>query len=328
MLKTFAFENAAVQNGGMEFNQKTLTPTYRFRSGVPGSSYALEMAERMRLPRQILDRSRELKGRESSKLEDLILALEQQSQELRISIDRNRTEKIELETLKKDYQERRKSIQQEQKTARLQAASEAKEILAKANTLVERTVMEIKTSGASKESVRSAKKELLALHLDLAGTMDSLAPAEDSAPARAFEVGDAVRIKSTSARGEVASKVDEQTVLVLIGSLKVRVSLQDLEISLEKERKFSYNEPVKAASEVQREIDLRGLYGDEAIAQIEKFLDGALLSGLTRVDIIHGKGSGALRKRVAEYLKRNRHIKSFRLGEWNEGGGGVTVVEL
>jgi DNA mismatch repair protein MutS2 len=116
--------------------------------------------------------------------------------------------------------------------------------------------------------------------------------------------------------------------LVVVGSLKVKVPIQDLELSLEKERKAIYQEPIHLSTEIQREIDLRGLYGDEAITQIEKFLDGAMLAGLTRVDIIHGKGSGALRKRVAEYLKKNPHIKSFRLGEWNEGGGGVTVVEL
>jgi DNA mismatch repair protein MutS2 len=328
MLKTFAFENPAVQNGGMEFNQESLTPTYRFRAGVPGSSYALEMADRMHLPPKILERSRAIKGKESSKLEDLILELEQQSQELRTTIDRARAERAEFEALKVDYQEKRKRLQQELKEAKAQATAEARGIIERANTLVERTVMEIRETAASKESVRTAKKDLRDLQSEYAASEAELGAQEGIPASRPIEVGDAVRIRSTSARGEVASRVDAQTMLVLIGSLKVKVPVQDLELSLEKERKFVYHEPVLTSTEVQREIDLRGLYGDEAIEQIDRFLDSAILSGLSRVDIIHGKGSGALRKRVAEYLKKNPHIKSFRLGEWNEGGGGVTVVEL
>jgi DNA mismatch repair protein MutS2 len=328
MLKTFAFENPAIQNGGMEFDQENLTPTYRFRPGVPGSSYALEMAARLNLPKEILERSRELKGKESSKLEDLILELEQQSQELRAATEKNRTEGAELEALKLDYQLKRKRIQQEAKEAKVQATLEAKDILERANTLVERTVMEIKQSAASKDVVRHAKKEMVQLHGQLAQDEKALLAEEERGPSRILEVGDPVRIRSTSTRGEIAAQVDASTMLVLVGSMKVKVPVQDLEFSSEKERKTVYQEPLRTSTEVQREIDLRGLYGDEAITQIEKFLDGAILAGLSRVDIIHGKGSGALRKRVAEYLKKNPHIKSFRLGEWNEGGGGVTVVEL
>lgn len=328
MLKTFAFENPAVQNGGMEFNQESLTPTYRFRPGVPGSSYAFEMADRMQLPRQIIIRSRELKGKESSKLEDLILALEQQSRELREEVARNITESSAAKRLKEEYESKLKSLKKDLLSAKAQAALEAKEILQQANGLVERTVMEIRQSGASRDSVRTAKKAIQ----DLSAQFDQMeSPAETSeidAPSLPIGIGDQVRLKSTSARGEVASWVDDRTALVVIGNLRVKVPVRDLELTSEKKEKTMYHEPLRDVSDVQREIDLRGLYGDEAISQIEKFLDSAMLSGLTRVDIIHGKGSGALRKRISEFLKKNPHIKSYRLGEWNEGGGGVTVVEL
>ncbi len=328
MLKTFAFENPAIQNGGMEFNQETLTPTYRFRAGVPGSSYALEMAQRMQLPRPILERSRELKGKESSKLEDLILELEQQSQEFRVSSDKNAALRAELEGLKLDYEKKRKHIQQEAKEAKAQASHEAREILERANTLVERAVQEIKQTSASKDSIKSAKKEIADMRSKVTQDDSSDLESAASSPQRPLEVGDAVRLRSTSARGEIAARIDERTMLVVVGNLKVKVPAQDLELALEKEAKFQYHETLRSSAEVRHEIDLRGLYGDEAIAQVEKLLDDAILAGLSRVDIIHGKGSGALRKRVAEYLKNNPHIKSFRLGEWNEGGGGVTVVQL
>ncbi len=328
MLKTFAFENPAVQNGGMEFDQETLTPTYRFRAGVPGSSYALEMAERMMLPKQLIERSRQLKGRESTKLEDLLLDLEQQSQELRAAVEQNRVETASSRRLKEDYEVKLKLVQRELRDAKSQAMLEGKRILEDANTLVERTILQIRESGASKEAVRAARKELVDRHSEYSGAEKALEEASPSIPTRPIVVGDRVRIKSTSARGEVLAMVDERTLLVLMGNLKVKVATQDLEITLDKEEKFLYRTPMPEISNVQREIDLRGLFGDEAIAQIEKFLDTAMLSGLTRVDIIHGKGSGALRKRVAEFLKHNPQVKSFRLGEWNEGGGGVTVVEL
>ena len=328
MLKTFAFENPAVQNGGMEFNQESLTPTYRFRAGVPGSSYALEMADRMLLPRQIIERSRQLKGKESSKLEDLILALEQQSQELRGAIEKSRAEGEEYRRLKTDYQEKVKHIQQELRDTKAQALLQAKQILAEANSLVERTIMEIKESGASKEAVRAVKKELAALRTHFESEEESPQPGPEQSDRKSIEIGDRVRLKSTSAVGEVGAIIDDRTVQVLVGSLKVIVPVQDVEITLIKTEKRLYQETNIDSHDVIREIDLRGLFGDEAIAQIDKLLDSALLSGLTRVEIIHGKGTGALRKRVSEYLKKNSQIKSFRLGEWNEGGGGVTVVEL
>ena len=328
MLKTFAFENPAILNGGMEFDQKALTPTYRFRSGIPGSSYALEMAERMELPKELIERSRELKGRETTKLEDLLLDLETQSQELRAAIERNQAETAVSKRLKEEYEFKLKSVQKELRDVKSQALLEGKRIIEEANTLVERTILQIRESGASKDAVRLARKELVERHADYAENERSLAEPASGAASRPIALGDRVRIKSTDSRGEVLARVDEKTLLVVMGNVKVKVAVQDLELTSEKEEKILRHNQMPEVTNVQRELDLRGLFGEEAITQVEKFLDSAMLSGLSRVDIIHGKGTGALRKRVTEYLKRNSQVKSYRLGEWNEGGGGVTVVEL
>ena len=144
-----------------------------------------------------------------------------------------------------------------------------------------------------------------------------------------FNIGDRVRIKSSQAIGTIQEKLGGDQFLLIIGEMKVKIHMNDLQLTDQKiERKRTDYIENAVGKEYHTEIDLRGMYGEEAIAAVDKFLDDAMLAGLHRVDIIHGKGTGALRKKISEHLKTLSGIKSFRLGEWNEGGGGVTVVEL
>ena len=327
-LKTFAFETPYFQNGAMEFNQETLQPTYRFRSGVPGSSYAIEMAERMLLPKDIVRRSKVLRGTAENKLENLIIDLEQKAQELKKNLDEASEKKNRYNALNQLYQNKIKSLEKELREIKSHAIDEAKIIVEKANTVIEKTVKEIKESSADKQIIKIARDQIKQIEEEFIQLKNELEVSENVN--EAYYVGDIVELKASKSIGEIVAQQNKNHFTILIGSLKVKAHRKEIRKSDEKPtptlRAVTYIDA--SLKGIKKEIDLRGMYADEAITAIEKFFDDAILSGLHRVSLIHGKGTGALRHKVNEYLKNNASIKSFRLGEWNEGGVGVTIVEL
>jgi DNA mismatch repair protein MutS2 len=327
-LKAFAFENSRIDNGAMEFDQATLQPTYRFRNGIPGSSYAIEMAERLQFPQTLIRRARDFKGNEANKLENLILDLERQSQELRTTLDRANADRDELRRLTQEYEVRVRSLEKEVKAIKNRALDEAKGIIQKANAAIESAVRDIREKSAERPAVKAAHEQIA----ETRETLQQLQKELGNTPSEIveFEVGDTVQIMESNSIGEIIAQLDGDNFTVLAGDLKLKVHRSNLlPAGIAQPTEPRRVPTVKVnTSEVDREIDLRGMNGDDAIAAVEKFLDQAILTGLNRIDIIHGKGTGALRKRITTYLKGNPVIKSFRLGEWNEGGAGVTVVEL
>lgn len=325
-LKAFAFETPRMQNAAMEFDQTTLQPTYHYRSGVPGSSYAIEMAERLNMSLGIIKRSREIKGSEANKLEDLILDLEKKSQELKSTLDTVNEEKSRLNNLNLVYQNKITVLEKEVKEIKAQALDEAKHIVRKANSIIEKSIREIKESAADRQIIKKAKYEIKQASNEFTILLNEITTAPEVID---FHVGDKVHLKHSNTTGEIISKHENDYYIVLTGNIRVKVDHKEL-IKITNQEKLAHtvihNQLIE--TEIKREIDLRGMYGDEAITSVDKFIDTALLSGIHRIDIIHGKGTGALRKRITEYLKTNPSVKSFRLGEWNEGGSGVTVVEL
>jgi DNA mismatch repair protein MutS2 len=324
MLKAFAHETPNISNASMEFDQETLKPTYRFRSGVPGSSYALELAKRLDLPQTVINRARELVGDEKIKLENLLTELERQTQEYRSQIRDVSDERDKLNSLVTVYEQKMKDLREELKVIRKQAVEEARDIVHGAQALIERSVKEIRESSADKITVQTARENIKVFQKKI----QELTVAEDHTAADTLEVGDTVRVNNSSQEGELL-ELKPPVATVLFGNAKLKVRLETL-VKV-KGRKGSTVESVASAlytPEGRTEIDLRGMLGDEAIPHVERFLDDALVTGLHRVDIIHGKGTGALRKRISVFLKTYPHVKSYRLGEWNEGGAGVTVVEL
>ncbi len=325
-LKVFAYETQFIENAAMEFDQGTLQPTYRFRYGVPGSSYAIEMAQRMSFAENLIGRAKEFLGNKSYNLEQLIAELERHSQQLTKELQDVRQEKDSLESLRISYQAKIDSLQKEIKQIKSQAVTEAKEIVSKAHSTVERVVKEIKEQSAQKETVKTAKAEIKSLTTEMETLSDSF-EAEQTTDSL-FDVGQNVRLKRSNTTGEILEIIDNNNFLVLMGDLKVKVHKRELKVVDQKPSLIAKHSIVEEKREVKQELDLRGMYGDESVDAIDKFFDEAVLTGLHRVDIIHGKGTGALRKRVTEYLKHDTRVKSFRLGEWNEGGMGVTIVEL
>jgi DNA mismatch repair protein MutS2 len=217
-----------------------------------------------------------------------------------------------------------KDLRKELQQIRQKAVSEAKEILQSSQALVEKAVRDIRESSAEKTVVQAARIEIDRMKEHI---RDLQAEEEPAAP-EILAIGDQVRVKDTSQMGELI-EIKSPFGTVLAGNARLKVNLGSLQ-------KITPSKAVTAViggssiytPEGKTEIDLRGLLGDEAITQVERFLDDAVVGGLHRVDIIHGKGTGALRKRISEFLKTYPHVRSFRLGEWNEGGTGVTVVEL
>ncbi|MGA2622621.1 MAG: endonuclease MutS2 [Bacteroidota bacterium] len=325
-LKTFAYETPGIENAAMEFDQSTLLPTYHFRIGLPGSSYAIEMAERMSVPRTITDRAKQMRGSGANSFENLILELERQSQKLASDLELVRTEKLQLNALITHYQNQISTLEKELKSIKLKAANEATAIILKANSAIEAAIQMIKEQGAGKEAIKAAKQEIKDLAAEVESFRQELEPTETSI--REFTIGTLVKLRQTNSIGEIIEETNEGDYTVLMGGIKVKVDRRELEPATGPTMVAPAQASALETATAKREIDLRGMYGDEAIEAIDKFLDSAMISGLHRVDIIHGKGTGALRKRVGEYLKKNPSVKAFRLGEWNEGGAGVTVVEL
>ncbi|MBA4311372.1 MAG: endonuclease MutS2 [Chlorobiaceae bacterium] len=325
-LKAFAFETKGMQNAAMEFDQVTLKPTYKFRLGVPGSSFAIEMAERMDLPAEVIKKARFLKGSDANKLENLIIDLERQSQELQTKLENVNSEKSKLNLLNSNYQNKITALEKEIKDIKARALDEAKNILHNANRLIENSVREIRETSANRLIVRKAKDEIKKARENIVSVLQNVTP---STIYPDFKTGDQVRLKEGKSTGEIVSKIDDDYYIVLAGDLRLKIHRKELEISHSKsEQKPLHNAPSFEQKNVTREIDLRGMYSDEAISAVDKFIDDAILAGLNRIDIIHGKGTGALRKKITEHLQSKPSIKSFRIGEWNEGGTGVTVVEL
>jgi DNA mismatch repair protein MutS2 len=325
ILKVFAHETSGMENASMEFDQESLLPTYRFRSGVPGSSYAFELAERLGISHTLLNRARIQMGDEKTKLESLLQELERQAQEYQFQLRQTAKEKERLESLVLSYEQKTTQLKRELGTIRKKAIEEAKEIVQQAHLKVEHSIKEIRESGAQRDIVRSSHQVLKKLGEDLEKfTMD-----EQITPQKAelIEEGDIVRVRDGHESGEV-QEIHGKHAIVLCGNARLRIALTDLHREQKKPKDYIASSSTIFVPEAANEIDLRGLLGDEAITHVQTFLDNAYAAGLHRVDIIHGKGTGALRKKIGDFVKTYPHVKAFRLGEWNEGGTGVTIVEL
>jgi len=328
-LKVFAHDTEGVENGAMEFDQKTLRPTYRFKTGVPGSSYALEMAERLSIEPGILKRARELQGDSKSGIETLLAELEASRQKQRHDIAELKKKQDDLAAMVREYETKKAGLSSEVRKTRLKAEQDAKELVEKANALIERTVREIRESQADRTVTRGLRKEVEELRQDLGTEQEDPGTGHH---VEAIRPGTTVVLRRGSEPGTVDTIDDaRRTAYVLFGTVRMKVPLRELvsapNVPGEAVKRHA-PPPAFSSGDVPKEADVRGLNGDEAVDAVDRLLDSAILAGLHRVDVIHGKGTGVLRKRISEFLTGDKRVKSFRLGEWNEGGGGATIVEL
>ena len=332
-LKVFAHDQSGMENASLEFDRKTLRPTYRFHMGLPGSSFALEIADRLGMPDPVVQQASRLIGPEGRKTSELIEDLQRrviwyEGKKTELEADEKR-----IKGMKEEYERRLGDVRQEERRIRERACRDSELVLAEANALVERVVAEIRRGQASKESIKQAHRRLDERGSRMKARRQELTDRPDE-PAVELTRGDAVWIKSLQAEGEVVAGLGRGgRYKVQVGNLIMELDGADLDPrSGPSAGKWKTGGGVDVgrtlAEEAGGEVDLRGMTSDEAVAALEKFIDRALLSGLNTLWIIHGKGTGALRQRVGEVLRDFPGVKSYRLGAWNEGGDGVTVVEL
>jgi DNA mismatch repair protein MutS2 len=335
-LKAFAYRTEGVGNGSMAFDVDTLKPTYHFRAGIPGSSYAFEIAGRMGLSAELIGRAQELVGAQKDRLEGLILELESKIQhysEVSREADLRETEYRGLARL---YQERSDQLRREEKALKRKAAAEAEEILRQANGTVEMAIREIRENQAKTEAIRAAKQALESQRAQVVVEQEKAreeirTPEAESVEAGPVRIGDAVRWARLNSVGEIISEPDQQgRVLVRVEGMKIKAPLDELRKASRKEirRQGGTRISLDESEAVRNEVDLRGLRAEEAIERVEHYLEEAVMAGFSEVRIIHGKGTGALRASIARFLRDHPRVAAARLGNWNEGNAGVTVVEL
>jgi DNA mismatch repair protein MutS2 len=316
-----------MQNAAMEFDLHTLQPTYVFRSGLPGSSYAFEITRRHGMDPGIIDRAREIIGTQSDALEQLLAEVEKKSQELGLRLRRSEQDEAKYNTLAAEYEQKLKTIKQEGKEIKRQSLEEAERILQEANAAVEDTIRDIREEQASKDAIHRAHETVEKKKSEVAEKLRDLRPRvqRNGATDAPITAGDEVSMRdSPTTKGIVLADPVKGKVEVAFGSLRMNVPLEKLQRFFAPAVQEHVSVLHLEAPVEKNEIDLRGMYGDEAIQELDRYLYQALLSGLTRIDIIHGKGTGALRQRVHGFLRDLPFIDRFAIAEWNEGGSGMT----
>lgn len=335
-LKAFAHTTQGVENASMEFNLEDLQPSYRLRVGIPGSSYAFEIARRYGLPAKTISLARKFVGKEKDKLETLILNLEKQIQELEKEKQQLSIKLSEGEGLRKLYERQANQLKQEKKSLQQKAAEDAQRILQDANALVEKVVAEIRSEKASRETIKAAHEALQTKKDEIQQILKSAEePAVESGD---LKKGDIVWIKSLREEGELLEdSANKDKLRVLVGNARITLDKTDLQ-KLDKTEVNETTTSFKRAQGMETigsfreglkpELDLRGLDAMEAIEQTDKYLSEVIDAGWEEIRIVHGKGTGVLRKKINEYLSRDKRVLEKRIGKWGEGDTGVTVVKL
>lgn len=333
-LKVFAHEHPNIVNGAMEFDQDTLSPTYRFRKGVPGSSYAFEIADRMNLHSDVMQRARDLLGNQKNKMGELLLSLEQQIQEIE-------SEKATLYRLKREAEERQNSLETKEKEfdrvrkKKLdEAYKEADRIMQTANQRIEAAVEKIIAAGQEdKETIKEARKDILDTKQAVQrGKADLDIQMEGKSSSQIPKIGDFVTIGESGTSGEVVDISGKQAT-ILVNGMKIKSKIGKINVTetpkkSKKQKTRSYGGSDNLDLSVKPKLDIRGYRGDDAMKELMHYLDNAVARGLQQVEIVHGKGEGILKKLVHEHLEKRKEIKSFNLAPWEHGGPGCTLVEL
>ena len=334
-LKVFAHEHENVVNGAMEFNQENLSPTYRFKKGIPGSSYAFEIADRMNLPRELMDKARQLLGEQKDSMGYLLINLEKQMQEAEELRTTFQIKLIEAEKQERIYRERSEQVDSKRKGIIEKAYKDAEEIMKDANRRIEEAVEKVVSEGRdNKDKIREARSDIQDAKKEIHTFKDEF-ETESEEPVRSDEkpeVGDFVIIGDGNTGGELVELSGKQAT-VLVNGMKIKSKLNKLtKTSPPKKKKKSSSRSYGGSQDidlsVKPRLDLRGKRGDEAIKELTIYLDKAIARNLQQVEIVHGKGEGILHKLVHEYLEKRDGVKSFDIAPWESGGSGCTVVEL
>ena len=337
-LKMYAMDTPGVENACCEFDVETLSPTYRLLVGVPGKSNAFAISSKLGLPDYIINKAKDEISEQDESFEDVLTTLEQN----RITLEREKEElartRAEVESLKQSLAKNQEQIDARKEKMISNATEEAQRILREAKEYADQTMRDFQKFGKENVSVREMEQKRTALREKM-NKLDKKKAKE--VPKRTgnlrpqdLHLGDAVKVLSMNLKGTVSTRPDSKgNLFVQMGIMRTKVHISDLVLIDEAvitgpsiSRTSSGKSKLSKAATISTEINLLGKTVDEAVAELDKYLDDAYLSHLPSVRVVHGKGTGALRKGIHNYLRRQKHVADFHLAEFGEGDAGVTIV--
>ncbi len=338
-LKIYALTTPGVKNAAMEFNVETLSPTYKLLIGVPGKSNAFEISKRLGLNDFIIDSARNLVSKENIEFEDVLASIESDRKESEQNREETKRLKEEIEKLKSELLQKKEKADSMKDDIIREAKKEARRIIREAKEESESLISEIREISTEIEKEQNKKlqeardklrKELNKVEGDIT---ENIIVKKTNKPPKNLKPGENVTLLGLNQEGVVLNKPDEAgNVMVQVGIMKLNVHISTL-ARVDRDGKTKDKTAVKSivktkSSFVKNELDLRGKNLEEAMLDVDKYLDDVYIAGLKTVYIIHGKGTGVLREGITQLLKGHRHVKTHRLGNFGEGGTGVTVVEI
>jgi DNA mismatch repair protein MutS2 len=344
-LKLYALSTNGVENASCEFDVASLRPTYKLLMGIPGKSNAFSISMKLGLPLHLIEDAKAYLQKENVKMEDILVELEYNKKIAEIEQQKAKEFRQEAERLKEEVKNQRKKLDQTREKVLERANLKAKELLREVEAETEKTLKEVRQAArAAKvmiderqlQGAKEAVKETVAKQEKILNKTIGPRKTLKKLP-KNLQEGQEVFVKTLMQRGTITKLPDASgNVEVLIGILPMRVHLTQLEAAESAKEEPKKNKPrggsvgrsVSARPTVKTEVDVRGLMVDEALPIVDKYLDDAYLAGLKQVTIIHGKGTGVLRKAVQTMVKKHPHVKTSRPGLYGEGEMGVTVIEV
>ena len=333
-LKVFAYKTEGICNAAVEFDIDTLRPTYRLLTGLPGSSQAFEIALKLGLPEFLVRNARSYISAEEAKVEEMLKQIEtdrRKAREDRMVIEADR---LKIEKDRRHYEEELAKFRREKEELLRQARQEAREVLLEARRESENLLRRLRESPPEQlAGIVNTARQKIGAELERLEAKTAVPQPEGSLKLEDLKVGMRVKSRSLDQTGTVL-EIGNEEALVQMGIIKANLAFKDLEpvaeekVKLARPLRKSGATGLETAQKISAEISLRGMTIDEGLYQLEKYLDQAIMAGLNRFRVIHGKGTGALRQAGQQYLKGNPVVKSFAFAEQNEGGLGATVVEL
>lgn len=333
-LKAYGYNRDSVVNASVEFDIETLSPTYRLLIGVPGRSNAFEISKRLGLKESVIETARSHVSDESNKIENMIASLEESRKAAEIEHKEAQDLLKQAEMLHRDLQKQVMEYYDKKESLEEKAKQKAADIVEQAKIEAETIISDLRKMQLEKRA-EIKEHELIDARkrLEEAAPKSSVKRKEtvSNAAKHAYQPGDEVKVLTFGQKGQLVERISDQEWQVQIGIMKMKVKEKDLEF-IKAPKVEVQTKPLATIKgkdyHVSLELDLRGERFENALLRVEKYIDDSLLAGYPRVSIIHGKGTGALRTGVQEYLKNHRSVKSIRYGEAGEGGSGVTVVEF
>ena len=333
-LKAFALSTKGVENASVEFDVETLRPTYRLSIGVPGKSNAFEISRKLGLPENLIDAAKELLSGDSIRFEDVIANAEYHRQVAEREREIARQASMETIKLRDEAEKLRREMEERRESAMRKAKEDARRLMEQTRREAEGIISDLKRM---KKEMKSPDAETNAIRKRIEAGVDSLSEGltrkvENTMPPKTVKPGDQVEILTLGQKGTVLSAPDQKgEVQLQAGIMKFKAHLSQLRLIRQEQPKQKAVVKTNTASmtrTVKMDCDVRGMTLDEALNEVDLYLNQAVMAGMGEVSIIHGKGTGVLRSGIQQHLKRHMLVKEYRLGVFGEGESGVTIVTL